>query len=336
MTVNSPNPGPVDDPIAKANAALRLANRMTTHSAAPANTQQIPVARNSDIYKPRATSLKGFAENVGVIADAIRMATAAFGWIREKAREIAEYPYVGPILTTPFKVLYRGYYNFIHPYPNESLLKATSNTLTYPIRKTFNALGNMVGQEPVPLATKVRERGPISRKRAGIAAVTTLWALTGLFKVPVAGDSFNYFVLEPMIDSARISATLVFNGVTGHGFGLTRDTLHYGVPTKESGDDIYHVTASEHRSGDESNSLSFVMRDRLMNQLWSVANGHGPYRPDYVVAPIRPDANECETISYGSRLRLARWLSFKPDVLSLSCHPPISTPAPAPAAPANN
>lgn len=273
------------------------------------------------------------AKNLKLVADVISATRVGLQWANENILQpVIQLPYVGPALAAPFKYTFKAYYAFTHPYEGETLWQATKNIVTNPLRRRGNDFLNLFRKDKKPFAPDERERGPLAKHRAGVAALMSAWALTGVLKVPVAGDSFNYLVQEPAVDVVRMVATSAFNGVAGHGFGLTHDTLYFGVPSKETGDDIYHVNGSTQIKADESNSVSFEVRDRLVHEIWSWTNGHGPFRPDYVVGPIRPDANKCDTVSYGSRLRIARWASFKPDMLSVSCKPsgglaaPVATP----------
>lgn len=277
--------------------------------------------------------LKDTVDNIGLIAEFIRTTKAGFGWIHENIlKPISEIPVIGPVISSPFKYSFRAYYNFTHPYEGESLWQATKGSVKNFFARGWNNFANRFREVKEEFAPDLRTRGKLDPRRAGVAALVTAWALAGALNVPVAGDSFNYLVKEPIVDGAGMAATAIFNGVSGNGYGLTRDTLYFGVPTKESGDDIYHVSASTARHADESNSVSFEVRDRLLHEAWSWANGHGPFRPDYVVGPIRPDSNKCEAISYGSRFRIARWASFRPDILNVSCQAADGTPA-APVAP---
>lgn len=305
-----------------------LLNAAAAVNATRKRTADKKAAANKSIGK----KLSDTADNIGVIADVVRGVKAGFGWINSTiVQPVLELPVVGKLLPLPFKLTYQGYYRFTHPYEGESFMDAVKKSATYPFRRAGEMITGLFRGKEVQHTDNLRTRGPLSRQRAGIAALATIWAMTGLFRVPVVGDAFNYAVAEPAVDVPRAAITMAFNGVSGNGFGLTHDTLYFGLPHKETGDDIYHVNASDHQNSDESNSQAFVVRDRALHEVWSWVHGRGPFRPDYVVAPIRPDVNKCEIISYGSRLRLARWASFKPDLLSVSCTSataPASAPAP--------
>ncbi len=283
-------------------------------------TRKIKQAINDAKERSAGEKISDVADGIYVVAATVSGIKHCYNWMKENVIEpVAALPYIGPALTKPPKLIYKAYYNFTHPYDGESLWQASKNAVTNPFRRTTNGIFNLFRKEKIPFSPDMRLRGPLSKQRAGAAALLTAWAVTGALSVPIAGDSFNYLVAEPMVDLTRISLTVGFNGVTGHGLGLTHDTLYFGIPTKETGDDIYHVTASTHKNSSEESSVSFEVRNRLVHEAWSWANGHGPYRPDFVVGPIRTDSNKCQAISYGSRFRIARWASLRPDLLNVAC-----------------
>ncbi|MBK7360850.1 MAG: hypothetical protein IPJ01_00645 [Micavibrio sp.] len=308
-----------EESIFEADEALRRAREATNQ-----NTRMKDKLKK-DEKQSLPTRIKNTLDNIAIIAEAIRTTKAGFGWIKDNVlNPISEIPYIGPVISSPIKYTYRAYYNFTHPYEGENLWQATKNSVKNFFARDWNDLANNFREVKSEFMPDLRVRGELDPRRAGVAALVTAWALAGMLNVPIAGDTFNYLVKEPIVDGSRMATTIAFNGVAGDGFGLTKDTLYFGVPTKESGDDIYHVSASTTRHADESNSVSFEVRDRLLHEAWSWANGNGPFRPDYVVGPIRPDSNKCETVSYGSRFRIARWASFRPDILSVSCRAPAA------------
>jgi hypothetical protein len=309
------------DPVAEANEALRRSRKVANEN------EESKAKMERDASKTLPNQFKNAMEGISAIAESVKTAKSGIGWIHKNVvKPVADIPYIGAIVTSPFRYTYAAYYNFTHPYKDETLWQATKGSVNGFFGKRWNSLGNLFREEKVEYPPDLRVRGPINSRRAGAAALMTAWALAGMLNLPVAGDSFNYVVKEPIIDGARMATTIVFNGVSGKGFELTRDTLYFGVPTKESGDDIYHVNGSTSPHSNEDNSLSFEVRDRLVHEIWSWAHGHGPFRPDYVVGPIRPDSNKCETVSYGSRFRLARWASYRPDILSVSCQAAEASP----------
>jgi hypothetical protein len=146
--------------------------------------------------------------------------------------------------------------------------------------------------------------------------------------IPVLGDSFDYLVVEPPADAVRISTTVAGNLVTGEGFGLTKEILYCGIPTKSTTDDFMEVTCGvKEKDGtfDESGQTPFISRPgRLMSEVYSWTHGHGPHDPIRVVGAIKPDATKCEVTYYGTRMRLAKWANFKPEILNASCQPALN------------
>lgn len=315
-----------DETFKQADTAMRRAREAIKSSARTAQE----IDRKSELSIPARA--RDFMENIGIVAETIRAVKAGFTWINNTVvQPIRGIPFVGPALIWPFKAYFQSYYKFTHPYEGETLWQATKNSVFNVFRRGVHAVKNYMLEEDIPFPQDLRIRGPLSAKRAGIAALATMWTIAGMFKVPIAGDSFNYFIKEPILDGTRMAATVVFNGVAGNGFGLSHDNLYFGVPSKEPGDDLYHVNASTEQHASESNSVSFQIENRLLHEIWSWTNGHGPFRPDYVVAPIRPDSNKCDVTYYGARWRLARWASVRPQMLSVECHAPAP---PIPALPA--
>jgi hypothetical protein len=221
-----------------------------------------------------------------------------------------------------------AYYRFCNPYKGEHFLTATKDALIYPVRKGANVVANLyrklLNKEEIGMPAETRPRVR-SIPRIGTATLMSAWALTGLLNVPIAGDSFNYLVAEPVATTPRLLLTVTFNGITGQGFGLSHAKMLCSMPSKEPGDDIYDTICGDkgtNEISDESNNTPFISRDTLLNNFWSFATGRGPHDPARVVGPIKPNANECDIIYYGSRLRLAKWLSFKPEALSYACRAP--------------
>lgn len=260
--------------------------------------------------------------DIGIIADTIRTITAGIGWIKDKFIDpVCESPYVGPSLKWIGKTVYAGYHNFTHPYPDETMIQSVGKALVTGVKKSGNFCMNLFRSEEVPYTAPSRQRGMLSKSRAGTASLMTAWALSAVLSVPYAGPSFNYFVSEPLVDGSRMAATVVFNAASGKGFHLNHGDLHYGIPTKEPGDESYHVSASTDENSTEDNSYSFYARDRLANEVWSWVNGHGPFNPELVVAPIRTDANKCESVWYGAlwKAPFAKRIRGKPELLQVHC-----------------
>ncbi len=259
-------------------------------------------------------------ESVGIVARVIANVVGTARWIKSDFIDpIMEVPYIGKAFKTVDHLFREGLHRFTHPYKGESFKQAVKNSLTYPYRRSRHELENLFKKDKKPFEPVPREREEFfSRPRAGVVSLMAAWALTAVAGVPIVGDTFNYVVTEPLVDIPRMTWTAAFNGVTGHGFGLTHDTLYFSAPIA-NGVHEFHIPASDEKNSNENNSYSFVVRDRLAHELWSWAHGHGPFQPKLVVAPIRADSNKCETISYGSRFKLFRWASFEPDILTISC-----------------
>lgn len=90
-----------------------------------------------------------------------------------------------------------------------------------------------------------------------------------------------------------------------------------------SGEDVHAVRGCEHGpSCTELDAVSYRVRFKLFNLLWSLWNHGSVFYPDLVAAAVPTETSSCRAHTYGIRKRfLTRHLNWHPDLLSVQCVP---------------
>jgi hypothetical protein len=123
-------------------------------------------------------------------------------------------------------------------------------------------------------------------------------------------------VTEPVMDGVRMTAMMHKNEVM-----YLNDQHIY-----DAKENVWVVKGTTDPNGSVENTVLFKVKPSLAHDLWQWKNKGDPFfKPDRVVGPIAPGANnKCIVTYYGSRWRVANWLEAYPYLLDVKCE---STPA---------
>lgn len=290
-------------------------------SASKAEDLLARIKSTQEIVEDTLKTTQEAANQISYVGSVFRKIGDSFSWGNEKVVE----PVLGCIpFTKPLWQATLDQYKWFC-YPSETFPKAVLRGIQNVFGETSNSSLNIFRKEKKEFKPDIIPLGNFSRSRAGIAALTTVFALSpALNSIPLVGefipdiisDHAVATIYEPPYDAARMGLTALFNKGNLH-----KDTIYLnGKNEIDPKGDIWSVGGCEEKPNcTAEDAVSFRIKPSLMHQAWSLSTGRGPFLSDYVAVAVPNVPSKCEVTSYGMRWRISKWFNSYPILLEAQC-----------------